>query len=557
MQCQQCHQPFAVTDTENQFLSIVCPTIAGVPFPFHTPQLCPRCRTLRRCSFRNERILYHRKCDKTGKEIISIYKEATPFPVYDQKVWWSDQWDAMDYGRAYDFNQSFFAQWQALQAAVPRLSLLSTNNENSDYTNCVSYLKNSYLLFSSDYNQDCLYGVWVENSRDSVDNLVIDHSELTYYSFFSQNLYNCQFVLNSSQCTDSAFLYDCRNTKDCFMSVGLRNKQYCIENKQYSREEYEQKRLAINLKSHAQLTKYKHQFLELIKTKPRLYMDRNGRVENSTGNLMTDVENCFDCFDITNSQDCSYSQGAMNSKNIQHCSFVFGEQGYENCECVPNPQQSAFNINCYTGNNLWYCDTCMNNCQDCFGCIGLRHQQYCILNKQYTKAEYEELLPKIIAQMKADQSWGEFFPMTLSPFAFNETTAYDYFPLTKERVTELGGCWHEAPETHRYHGQPTILDDIVSETEDVSQKILACETCQKQYRIIPQELRFYQKIGVALPRSCFDCRHRERLTWKNGWTLWDRTCAKCTKVLKSTYKSSSPEIIFCQECYQQSLDQVA
>ena len=41
----------------------------------------------------------------------------------------------------------------------------------------------------------------------------------------------------------------------------------------------------------------------------------------------------------------------------------------------------------------------MLSSSDCFGCVSIRNKKYCILNKQYTKEEYEELLPKIIAHM--------------------------------------------------------------------------------------------------------------------------------------------------------------
>jgi hypothetical protein len=52
------------------------------------------------------------------------------------------------------------------------------------------------------------------------------------------------------------------------------------------------------------------------------------------------------------------------------------------------------------------------------------------LNKQYTKEEYEKLLPKIIAHMKKTGEWGEFFPISISPFNYEETPAMDYYPLT-------------------------------------------------------------------------------------------------------------------------------
>lgn len=72
-----------------------------------------------------------------------------------------------------------------------------------------------------------------------------------------------------------------------------------------------------------------------------------------------------------------------------------------------------------------------------FGCVGLRDKEYCILNKQYTREEYEKLVPQIIEKMKADGERGEFLPEWASPFGYNETVAMEYFPLSKEKAQEL------------------------------------------------------------------------------------------------------------------------
>jgi hypothetical protein len=89
----------------------------------------------RRLSFRNERNLYKRKCDLTGKDIISIYSPDKSYKVYNQKDWWSDNWDAMDYGMEFDFDKSFSQQFHILMQSVPQLTLMVVNNENSDYMN--------------------------------------------------------------------------------------------------------------------------------------------------------------------------------------------------------------------------------------------------------------------------------------------------------------------------------------------------------------------------------------------------------------------------------------
>jgi hypothetical protein len=55
-------------------------------------------------------------------------------------------------------------------------------------------------------------------------------------------------------------------------------------------------------------------------------------------------------------------------------------------------------------NDCYYCQQIIS-CQNCFGCEGLQHKQFCILNKQYTKEEYDRLVPQIIEKMKADGEW--------------------------------------------------------------------------------------------------------------------------------------------------------
>lgn len=554
MQCSLCAQQYTISTEETDFVERISPTINGIKYVFNAPTMCSRCRSIRRCTFRNEHALYHRKCDLSGHEFISIYPADSEYQVYEPTAWWSDAWEPLKYGRDYDFSRPFFDQFTELQKAVPRLGMVSMMNENSAYTNYASYLKNCYLLFTADYNQDCLYGVWVENSKDSVDNLSVDNCDLTYNSFFSQNIYNSSFILNSSQCRDSAFLYDCKSCSKCFLSVGLRNKQYYIENKPYTKEEYEEKLKSYDLGSHQSLDNTKQKFFDMLLNFPRLFMQRTGRVNDSSGNMLTDTENCRECFDIVRGKDCMYVQSALDAKDLQNCCFVIGEFGYENCECAPVPFQSAFNLNSYTGSNLWYTDTCMNNCQNCFGCISLRHKEYCILNKQYSKDEYEELLPRIIAHMKSTGEYGEFFPIALSPFAYNETSAYDYFPLTKERALSIGAKWKENTVTSKHYGhEQHAPDQIKTVIDEVTKQILTCTSCTKQYRIIQQELKFYRQQNLALPQQCFDCRHRERLAWKNSWVLWDRNCAHCQAPIRTTYNESRKEILYCEKCYLETV----
>lgn len=549
--CIQCQKQFVVTDEDREFYKKVSPIFNEITYQISEPTLCPPCRMQRRLSYRNERSLYHRKCDFSGKPIISIYSPDKPFKVYENSVWWSDQWDPLSYGRDFDFNRPFFEQFAELQRDAPRLSMIQSQNENSDYTNCVSHLKNCYLLFSADFNQDCAYGCWIERSKDCYDNLMIDECERCYECVFTLKSYNCRNVYFSSQCSDSAFLIDCRNCSNCFMSWGLRNKQYCISNVQYSKQEYEAKMKEFPLDSYLFVSDCKKQFKDFLKSATYPHMWKHGTVENSTGDILSYVQNCQECYEVMRSKDCKFLLGAFDAKDVYDCAYVFGELGYENCESVQMPYQSCFNFGCYSGANLLYCDTCMNNCKDCFGSVSLKNARYVILNKQYTKDEYEKLMPKIIEHIKKTGEWGEFTPAKNSPFAYNESEANDYAPLTKEQAIKNGWQWKDDDENGAaYVGLPETIPDSIKEVgEDIVGKVLTCEKTGKLFKVIAQELRFYREAGIPIPRLCPAARRQELIEWRNPRNLWNRACSDCGKLMQTTFTPQNTARVVCEDCY--------
>lgn len=248
-------------------------------------------------------------------------------------------------------------------------------------------------------------------------------------------------------------------------------------------------------------------------------------------------------------------------KDAYDCCYVSGELGYENCECVPMPHRSIACVNTYTGSDLSYCDICMNNCKNCFGSIGLQHKEYCILNKQYSKEEYEALIPKIIEHMRGNGEWGEFFPIKYSPFPYNVTEACDNYPLSKEDCIKAGYRWREKDKRDYQPQSYQIPDDIKDIANKITDEILACAGCGKNYKIIPQELYFYRNAGLPVPRKCFDCRHKDRLKLKNPRVLYDRRCDKCGCDIRTTYPppsvparaGDSPWIVYCEKDYLESL----
>ena len=97
--CQNCKHEFTIEPEDFAFYDKI-----KVP----APTFCPECRMMRRMIFRNQRHLFRRKDDRSGKEIFSSFPASAPLKVYEREFWWSDGWEPMDYGRDYDFSRPFF-----------------------------------------------------------------------------------------------------------------------------------------------------------------------------------------------------------------------------------------------------------------------------------------------------------------------------------------------------------------------------------------------------------------------------------------------------------------
>ncbi|MCD6528167.1 hypothetical protein J7K44_00780 [bacterium] len=565
--CQNCGKRFTIEPEDFEFYQKI-----NVP----PPTFCPDCRLQRRMSFYNLRKLYKRKCDFSGKSLISIYHPDGPYKVYHQEIWHSDKWDPVSYGREYDFSRPFFEQFDKLMKEIPwPHKLLDMGNVNCDYCVGTLYSKNCYMCAIS-FSEDCLY-VYGMKDKNSIDCLYLQGGELCYENIDCNNNYKVFFSQYTDNCIESAFLYNCRNLSNCFCCVNLRNKSYHIFNKPYSKEEYKKEIQKYDLGSYQNLLKIKEKFNKFKLKFPHKYAYITHSY-NVVGNNIRDCKNCYWCFDtVRGVEDCKYI--IAGGKNLK--------DSYDIVDAGSNSQliyegvmvglggcwKVFFSVNVVEGcRDVQYSMNCYN-CHNLFGCIGLRHKSYCILNKQYTKEEYEKLVPKIIEHMNkipyVDKKgrvykYGEFFPIELSPFSYNETIAQEYFPLTKEQAIEQGYSWYEKPKSEY---KPTIkakdLPDHIKDVKDsITKEIIECASCAKAsedkqnqcqgsgvYRILPQELEFYRKMNLPLPRLCPDCRHYERIKQRNPLKLYKRKCDKCGKEILTTYSPDRPEIVYCEKCY--------
>ncbi|MDC0358628.1 hypothetical protein OAO01_07415 [Oligoflexia bacterium] len=173
--CAECSQTFPIYTKDIGFYKKI---------DVAEPVRCPECRHQMRALHVNQLHLFKRKCDATGVDIISNYLPDSPYTVYEQAYWYGEGWDAVRYGREFDFSRSFFDQYYELGLEVPRPALFTDylKDENCEYTNYAGK------------NRDCYQGFM--KTKDVMDFDEIGDAELAYEcAELGYNGYNLRFCL--------------------------------------------------------------------------------------------------------------------------------------------------------------------------------------------------------------------------------------------------------------------------------------------------------------------------------------------------------------------------
>ena len=568
--CQKCKKEFVIETEDFNFYEMM-----KVP----APTFCPDCRLQRRLTFRNDRTLYKRECEMCKDNVISIYRPESGIKILCQKCWWGDEFDARNYGRDYDFSKSFFEQYQELIKDVPLIANFVVDHSrmiNSPYNNMVQGQRNCYMMFDADFDEDCAYGCEVENSRNCVDTNLIEKGEMCYECVNITNCYRAFYSVDCENSNDIKFCRDCNGCTDCFGCVNLRNQSYHIFNEPIGdKATYDAKIKAMNLSSRKNI--------EEIKNKVKQFW------EDGITKFMHEKQNADVTGDyIYNSKNVKESWIVHEGWNLKFCQYLVAPNVKDTYDLTQFGLNTERNYEVLQGGNggsnirfSWWpvnenseLDYCMHvmTSKNMFGCVSLRGKEYCILNKQYTKDEYEILREKIISEMKMmpyigkngiRYSYGEFFPSELSPFAYNETTAQEYFPLTKDEAIKNGFTWFERGERNYV---PTIkIENIPDEAKDIPEsitnEILECsnskegiEDCTTAFRVITNEASFYKRFNIPLPNKCPNCRHRDRMELRTSPRFQTMKCAflGCATEIITGYKELTKNL-YCKEHYLQTV----
>lgn len=559
--CQNCKNDFIIEADGFAFYEKI-----KVP----PPTWCPGCRFMRRLSFLNWFSLYKRKCDSCGDNIISTIHSNNELRVFCPKCWWADNWDGTEYAMNYDPNRNFIEQMLELRNKSTFMSNenLYSTLVNSPYVNATAYQKDCFMVFNADYGERNAYCIVYAHLTDSLDGYRMKESELCYECTGVHKCYKCVYGEELDSCTDVYFSRSCTGCTDCVGCINLRNKSNCIFNKQYSKEEYLEKVKSFKLDTREGVANMLHLAKEFWLTQPRRAVTGNALNLNTTGDFVYESKNTKDAYMISGAEDSRYVQILTLSSTKSCYDYTNWGNGAENLyECL-TVGEGAYNdhfcVQCWPNAiNNEYCMYVIQS-KDCFGCVNLKRKQYCILNKQYSKEEYLQLKEKIIQNMKQDPyidekgrvwSYGEQLPFEMSPFAYNETMANYFFPMTEQQVKDKKISWYDSLDTD--YNITMLADDLPQSVDEINDniqnEIISCKSCSRGYRINALEIQLHKKINVPLPVNCWKCRFKRRFDTVNLPTLYERNCDKCKKNMLTSYSPERPEIVYCESCYQKEV----
>jgi len=549
---QYCENEFEIEKGDIEFLELL-----RVP----APNFCPTCRRIRRLANLNNGRLFVNKCKAPGhnESIISILPIECPFLVYDYEYFTGDQFDPFDFGVGYNKENSPMNQLFSLRKKFPMPSFLNRDPSsiNSEYSNGGRNLKNGYYVWGCYHTEDAWYSIYLNKCTNIMDSRVITDSELVYESVFSFYLYKSSFCYFSNNCIDSMFLFDCRNCQDCFGCVNLRNAKYYVYNEKLSKEEYEEFINSIYPLTREKISSYEEKFWELIKKLP-MNGSRNSASENVSGVNLKNSKNLFDVIDSNHSENIRHSDSVIYHNNSMDVLFSGGNSNllYMDTNIGSHSSKVKFSISSKTCTD---CEFIFNskNCNNCFMCFGLQNKNYCILNKQYTKEEYFEILDEIKTDMLNSGEYSDGPGLEFSAQAYNFSLAGLVYPLDKEIVVKLGGHTAEEPESNaknietiEYNDIPKNIEDI---PDDIINKAIICKISNRPFRITASELAFYKKMKLPLPDTHPSLRIERRQKLAPDGKKYKAFCKKCNKDIQTMFDPKDDYNFYCEDCFNKEV----
>jgi hypothetical protein len=366
---------------------------------------------------------------------------------------------------------------------------------------------------------------------------------------------------------DSCFLFDCRNCKNCFGATNKRKREYLWFNEQLSKEEWERRRLQVDLGKRSVEQAMIGKFEALLISDTVWPENFNEKTEKSSGEYLTNALNCSLCF---------FADGSC-VHNYQ-TAWLFGdsqENAFDWCPC--DSCQTCFCALVYFSNELKFCFRCRacdsceycmmcTDCKNCFACIGLSRKEFCIFNKQYSEEEYWKQVDDLKCTMLDHGEYGKFFPPEFSTTYPPEGGAVIYCGVDEQELSVLGGnkfdpnaqgaTKKESIDVSSIHHVKEIPDSVDDLIDDWIGAPIYDEQAKRTFSFLRPEVEYYRQFRIAPPNIHFIGRLHQVSQAGQLAILENQICSKCEKSIITSKNNKYPDRkVYCRECYLRYLEQ--
>lgn len=493
-----------------------------------------------------------RRAMPDGESGVSMYDPESPVPILQSGIWHSDAFNPLSYGIACGTAKPFFGQWKKLSLLVPRPAIVqdskSVNSEWSVYS--IAY-KNCYQCTSGFENEDCVYADLGMKDKHCSDISGCDSSEWCYDCVTCRQ---CSRTVSSESCESCVNLFfslACKNCSDCFGCSNLRNKKFCFLNEQLTEKEYKKRLSEIDLSDGGVFEEWKARVRETVWKKAFRLAGTVLRSENCFGDEIAD---CRDVFGIRifNSERLYQGYGVLNGKDSMFFSSgVNIERCYMTCR-TDKAYDNKMTLNCENCISVEYSEL-LTACEDCFGCIGLKHKKYCVFNKQYSEEEYWPLVDAIKTAMLERGEYGSYFPYADSPFAYNTSFGDLLYPMEEKAARSLGVRWYNFPEDANAEPSASIPVRLSEVTDELLKRKFRCPITGRAFAFVRPELELHKELGIALPRVHPNFRRSELARQSHPANLHKRTCAIDGVQVMTRIPATVLAPIYCQKDYEKAV----
>ncbi|MCB0343796.1 MAG: hypothetical protein KDD66_01695 [Bdellovibrionales bacterium] len=516
------------------------------------PDLSPAMRIRHLGAFWHHWALHKRKCDATGRSIVSPFSESCPYPVVHRDYWLEN---ANPPATDYTLEREIFPQlWELFQRSpIPHSS--QGGNQNCEYADDWWYSKNCYLCHSGIHNEDLRHCYRAYYCKDS------QYSVFSFYCELCSDTINCfrcsrvRFAVNCRDCSESAFLYDCRGCSECMFCSNLRNKKFCFNNEQLTQEEYRRKTADWDLRSREAFEEAKEFFYNEVLASAWHQALQNENTDNCSGNYLTNCKNCEDCFFLIDCEDSfNCLRGGPNHRDSMDCiGFALEtELIYHSTMIVDHCYDVKFSYHLTQCRFMEYCAFCMQ-CEHCFGCCGLLGKKYHIFNKEYSAQEYHERVAELKRCMQQTDEYERFFPGYFAQTPYEETWSNFYFPLNAKELAQAGfrPAEERAERKKSYLDAAQVPDHSGGASTALLNEIYWDTIVSRPFRIEERDIAYSSKLASPLPDKYYMRRLQEnfRLVFFEG-ELRSARCAETGAELKTTLPEEFDSGLLCEAAYE-------